>query len=87
MKKIWKYGKREGKGFLDIRVAWDWIKYYVRLFSMQYSKELARIKKEKEESLQKKLQAAQIQVQQNPCKEFEKPLDKCKNFTTTKPMD
>ena len=87
MKNIWKYGKREGKEFLDIRVALDWIKYYVRLFSLQYSKELARIKKEKEESLQKKLQAAQIQVQQKPCKEFEKTLDKRKNFTTRKPMD
>ena len=45
--------KDEGKEFSDIRVAWDWIKYNVRLFSMQYSKELARIKREKEQSLQK----------------------------------
>ena len=45
--------KEEGKEFSDIRVAWDWIKYNVRLFSMQYSKELARIKREKEQSLQK----------------------------------
>ena len=29
--------KDEGKEFSDIRVAWDWIKYNVRLFSMQYS--------------------------------------------------
>ena len=29
--------KEEGKEFSDIRVAWDWIKYNVRLFSMQYS--------------------------------------------------
>jgi len=50
--------KEEAKEFIDIRVAWDWIKYNVRLFSMQYSKEPARIKREKEESLQKKLQAA-----------------------------
>ena len=39
---------------------------------MQYSKELARIKREKEESLQKNLQAAQIQYQQNQCEEIEK---------------
>ena len=52
--------KEEGKEFSDIRVAWDWIKYNVRLFSVQYSKGLARIKREKEQSLQKKLQAAQI---------------------------
>ena len=44
----------------------------------QYSKELARIKKEKEQSLHKKLQAAQIQFQQNQCEEFEKILDECK---------
>jgi len=36
--------KEEATEFIDIRVAWDWIKYNVRLFSMQYSKELARIK-------------------------------------------
>ena len=43
--------KEEGKDFSDKRVAWDWIKYKVRLFSMQYSKELARTKREKEEGL------------------------------------
>jgi len=59
---IW---KGEGKEFSDMRVAWDWIKYNVRLFSMQYSKELARTRREKDESPQKKLQAAQIQFQQN----------------------
>ena len=72
---IW---KEEGKDFSDKRVAWDWIKYKVRLFSMQYSKELARTKREKEESLQKKFQAAQIQLQQNPCEEFKEILDKCR---------
>ena len=68
----------ERKEFSDIRVAWDWIKYNVHLFSMQYSKELARIKRQKEESLQKNLQAAQIQYQQNQCEEFEKIMDECK---------
>ena len=38
---IWK----EGKDFSDKRVAWDWIKYKVRLFSMQYSKELRERKR------------------------------------------
>ena len=60
--------KEEGKEFSDIRVAWYWIKYNVRLFSMQYSKELARIKREK------KQRHSQIQFQQNPCEEFEKIL-------------
>ena len=36
--------KNKGKKFSDIRVAWDWIKYNVRLFSIQYAKELAKIK-------------------------------------------
>ena len=44
----------------------------------QYSNELAIIKREKEESLQKNLQAAQIQYQQNQCEEFEKIMDECK---------
>ena len=33
----------------------DWIIYNIRLFSMQYLKELTKIEREKEESLQKKL--------------------------------
>ena len=70
--------KNEGKEFSDIRVAWDWIKYNVHLFSIQYSKELAKIKREKEESLQKKLQVAQIGFQQNPREEFDEILNKCK---------
>ena len=72
---IW---KEEGKDFLDKRVVRDWIKYKVRFFSRQYSKKQARTRREKEESLQKKFQAAQIQLQQNPCEEFEEILDKCK---------
>ena len=83
--------KNKGKKFSDIRVAWDWIKYNVRLFSIQQAKELAKIKREKEESLQKKLQAAQTRFQQNPCEEFEEILNKCKleqqKFSTRKPMD
>ena len=38
----------------------------------------ARANRKKQESLQKKFQTAQIQLEQNPCKEFEKILDKCK---------
>ena len=72
--------KEEGKEFIDKNIACDWIKYKVRFFSMQYSKELARIKKEKEEGLQKKFQAAQIHLQQNPCEEnLKKVLDKYKS--------
>ena len=47
-------------------------------FSVQYAKELTKIKREKEEGLQKKLQAANTRFQQNPCEEFEEILNKCK---------
>ena len=40
MKEKLKEWKKEGEGFSDKRVAWDWMKYNVRLFSISYSKEL-----------------------------------------------
>ena len=70
--------KKEGEGFSDKRVAWDWMKYNVRLFSISYSKELAKTKREREEQLQRKLQIAQAQFEQNSCEEVEKILDECK---------
>ena len=70
--------KKEGEGFSDKRVAWDWMKYNVRLFSISYSKELAKTKRERDEQLQKKLQIVQAQIEQNPCEEVEKILDECK---------
>ena len=78
MKACLKVLKNGGKEFSDIRVALDWTKYNVRFFSAQYAKELTKIKREKEESLQKKLQAAHTRFQQNPCEEFEEILNKCK---------
>ena len=50
MKACLEVWKNEGKEFSDIRVALDWIKYNVRFFSVQYAKELTKIKREKEES-------------------------------------
>ena len=70
--------KNEGKEFSDIWVALDWIKYNFGFFSVQYAKELTKIKREKQESLQKKLQAAHTRFPQNPCEEFEEILNKCK---------
>jgi len=70
--------KKEGEGFSDKRVAWDWMKYNVRLFSISYSKELAKTKRERDEQLQRKLQIVQAQIEQNPCEEVEKILDECK---------
>ena len=72
MKACLEVWKNEGKEFSDIRVTFDWIKYNVGFFSVQYEKELTKIKREKEESLQKKLQAAHTRFQQKPCEEFEK---------------
>ena len=70
--------KKEGEGFSDKRVAWDWMKYDVCLFSISYSKELAKTKREREEQLQSKLQIAQAKFEQNSCEEVEKILDECK---------
>ena len=70
--------KKEGEEFSDKRVVWDWMKYNVRLFSISYSKELAKTKIETEEQLQRKLQIAQAQFEQNSCEELEKILDECK---------
>ena len=67
--------KKEGEEFSDVGVAWDWIKYNVRLFTINYSKEVAKTKREREEKLQRKLQIAQAQFQQTPCEQVEKILD------------
>lgn len=58
--------KEEGKEFSDKRVAWDWVKYNVRLFSIQESKSRAKVRREEENTLQKSLQEAQINFQRQP---------------------
>ena len=59
-----------------------WLRFYqvffLRLFCINYSKEVAKTKREREEMLQRKLQIAQAQFQQAPCEEVEKILDECK---------
>lgn len=47
MKACLEVWKNEGKEFSDIRVALDWIKYNFGFFSVQYAKELTKIKREK----------------------------------------
>ena len=69
--------KKEGDEFSHKRVAWDWMKYNVRLFSINYSKELATTKREREEKLQRNLQIVKTLFEQNPCEEVEKVLDEC----------
>ena len=70
--------KLEEWEFSDIRVAWDSIKYNVRMFSINYSRERAKIRKEREEKLQRKMQSAQTQFEQNPRDEVENILAECK---------
>ena len=62
--------KKKSQEFSDIRVAWDWMKYNVRKFSIKYSKERAKTKKEREGKLHRKLQIAHTQFEQNPCDEL-----------------
>ena len=66
--------KKEGEEFSDVRVAWDWIKYNVRLLTINYSKEVANTKRGREEKLQRKLQIAQAQFQQTPVRRLKKFL-------------
>ena len=69
--------KEEGKEFSDKRMTWDWVKYNVRLFSTHESKNWAKVKREEEELLQKKLQEAQMNFQQSPNDETLKELEIC----------
>ena len=43
--------KEEGNEFSDKRVAWDWAKYNVRLFSIQESKRRAKVRREEENTI------------------------------------
>lgn len=43
--------KEEGNEFSDKRVAWDWVKYNVRLFCIQKSKSRAKVRREEENTL------------------------------------
>ena len=54
------------------------MKYNVRMFSIKYSKERAKAKKEREKKLQRKMQIAQTQLEQNPCDELKNIFEECK---------
>ena len=54
------------------------MKYNVRMFSIKYSKERAKAKKEREKKLQRKMQIAQTLFEQNPCDELKNVLEECK---------
>ena len=70
--------REEAKEIEDKRVSWDWIKYNVRLFSIEYSKSRAKTIREEEEIMQRKYLDAQVKLQQNPCVETRKVLEECK---------
>ena len=53
---IW---REEAKEILDKRVIWDWIRYNIRLYSIDYSKRRTRANREEEEGMQRKYQYAQ----------------------------
>ena len=48
------------------------------MFSIKYSKERVKTKKEREEKLQRKMQIAQTQLEQNPCDELKNIFEECK---------
>ena len=50
----------------------------MRMFSIKYSKERAKAKKEREKKLQRKMQIAQTLFEQNPCDELKNVLEECK---------
>ena len=73
---IW---REEAKEILDKRVIWDWIRYNIRLYSIDYSKRRTRANREEEEGMQRKYQYAQANFKKkNPCLETRKVLEECK---------
>ena len=64
--------REEAKEVSDKRVTWDWIKYNVRLFSIDYSKKRAKANREEEEWMQKEYQDAQANFEKNPSVETRK---------------
>ena len=70
--------RKEAKEVSGKRLTWDWIKYNVCLFSIEYSKKLAKANREEEERMQKKYQDAQANFEKNPSVETRKALEECK---------
>ena len=75
--------KEEGNEFSDKSVAWDWVKYNVRLFSIQESKRRAKVRGEEKNTIQKHLQEAPINFQRHPNDETKKELDFCRTQMET----
>lgn len=69
---IW---REEAKETSDKRVSWDWLKYNIRLFSIEYSKRCAKANRKEEEIMQKRYQDAQAKFEHNPCVETRKVLE------------
>ena len=62
----------------DKRVLWDLIKYRVRQFSMKYSKEKARQKRERVSKIEKMLQTCEEQCRKCPSDENFEQLENSK---------
>ena len=61
----------ESSDFPHQRTGWDWIKFRIREFSVLYSKERAKKKKEFENEAQVNLNLKKDELEKNPCSETE----------------
>ena len=61
---IWKEDSQ--KHFDDSKMSWEWIKFKIREFSLEFSKKLARKKREKESELLKEFETLKAVHELNP---------------------
>ena len=73
----------DGKALVDERSKWDWVKYNVRKHSILFSKELAKLKRNKENKLNKKYEELSKIFQDNTCEETRIAMEKTKNKLET----
>ena len=66
------------KDILDPRLLWDWIKFKIRSNSIIFSKQIASIRRKREEELNKRYREAVLMFQTNPCDNMRLALEKCK---------
>lgn len=68
----------DSNDIIDNRLKWDFVKYKIRKESIQFSKRLAKTKREKELELNLKYQEAEKCLQNNPTRENKEVRDKFK---------
>ena len=74
---IWKEDSQEH--FADSKMSWEWIKFKIREFSLDFSKKLARKKREKESALLKEYETLKAVHELNPSDESLYKLEKIKS--------